>query len=168
MLIDCVNFVLLILKQHLLPVHCFTIKQAGRMVIKRKAFSNYTLFCTFAALILQFFLYFYMHKSLPLRQQTLSRLFHQVHLSSSISLFYFFRWVVACYHPLNFTRIKPFLIIFCNDLLSLSRTQSCLCPYSINLPCCHTLASCSHNETHTLVSCLSPILPAQGKLACSS
>ena len=48
---------LLILKQHLLPLFCFTIKQACLIVIKRKAFSNHTLFYTFAALFLHFFVY---------------------------------------------------------------------------------------------------------------
>ena len=53
-----VHLVLLILKQHLLPVYCFTIKQAGLIVIKRKAFSNHTLFCSFVALPVHFFVYF--------------------------------------------------------------------------------------------------------------
>ena len=35
---------LLILKQHLLPVYYFTIKQTGLIIIKRKAFRNHTLF----------------------------------------------------------------------------------------------------------------------------
>ena len=73
MLIDCVHFMLLILKQHLFPVYCFTIKQAGLIIIKHKAFSNHTLFCTFAALLLHSFCpSFYTHTSLLLRQQTLS------------------------------------------------------------------------------------------------
>ena len=53
MLIDRVHLVLLNLKQHLLPVYCFTIKQA---------FSDHTFFYTFAALLLHFlsiFLYEY-------------------------------------------------------------------------------------------------------------
>ena len=49
-LINRVHLILFILKQHLLPLYCFTIKQAGLIVIKHKAFSNYTLFCTFAVL----------------------------------------------------------------------------------------------------------------------
>ena len=40
MLVDCVYLLLLILKQYLLPVYCFTIKQAGIIVIKHKAPSN--------------------------------------------------------------------------------------------------------------------------------
>ena len=48
--INRVNLILLILKQHLPSVYCFTIKQAGLVVIKRKPFRNHTLFCTLAAL----------------------------------------------------------------------------------------------------------------------
>ena len=89
-LIDRVNLVLPNFKQHLLLLYCFTIKKAGLIVIKRKAFSNHTLFCTFAALLLRFFcLSFYRHTSLLLRQQTLSWFFHQTHFSSGPSLFYF-------------------------------------------------------------------------------
>ena len=62
MLINRVHLVFLVLKQHLLSVYCFTIKQAGLVVIKLKAFRNHTLFCTFAALFstsLSIFLYAY-------------------------------------------------------------------------------------------------------------
>ena len=52
MLINHVHLVPLILKQCLLPAYCFTIKQAGLIIIKRKAFRNHTLFCTFAALFI--------------------------------------------------------------------------------------------------------------------
>ena len=43
-LINRANLMLLILKQHLLPVYRFTIKQTSPAVIKRKAFRNHTLF----------------------------------------------------------------------------------------------------------------------------
>ena len=56
-LINRVHLVLLILKQRLLPVYCFTIKQAGLIIIKRKALRNHTLFCTFAVHFLHFFVY---------------------------------------------------------------------------------------------------------------
>ena len=56
-LIDRVHFVVLPPKQHLLPACCFTIKRAVLIVIRRKAFSNHTLFWTFAALLLYFFIY---------------------------------------------------------------------------------------------------------------
>ena len=51
------HLVLLVLKQHLLSVYCFTIKQSGLIVIKRKALGNHTLFGTFAALFRHFFIY---------------------------------------------------------------------------------------------------------------
>ena len=57
MFINRVNLMLLILKQHLLSVYHFTIKQAGLIIIKRKAFRNHTLFCAFAALFFHFFVY---------------------------------------------------------------------------------------------------------------
>ena len=57
MLINHVHLVLLILKQHLLPVYCLAIKQAGLIVFKRKALSNYTLFCAFTALFFHFLVY---------------------------------------------------------------------------------------------------------------
>ena len=57
-LINRVNLMLFILKQHLLLIYCFTIKQAGLLVIKRKAFRNHTLFCTFAVLFFHSFVYF--------------------------------------------------------------------------------------------------------------
>ena len=57
MLVDRVHLVFLVTKHHLLSVFCFTIKQAGLIVIKRKALSNHTLFCAFAALFLHFFVY---------------------------------------------------------------------------------------------------------------
>ena len=56
-LINRVNLVLLILKRCLLPVYCFTIKQADLMIIKRKAFRNHTLLCVFAALFFSFYVY---------------------------------------------------------------------------------------------------------------
>ena len=56
-LINRVHLVLLILKQHLFTVYCFTIKQTGLIIIKREAFRNHTLFCTFTALFLHFFAY---------------------------------------------------------------------------------------------------------------
>ena len=57
-----VNLMPLILKQGLLPVYYFTIKQAGLVVIKRKAFRNHILFCALAAL----FLHFFVHLSLSI------------------------------------------------------------------------------------------------------
>ena len=62
MFIDGVHLVLLILKQHFLPVNCFTIKQAGLIVIKCKIFSNNTLFVplqSFSSTFLSIFLYAY-------------------------------------------------------------------------------------------------------------
>ena len=44
MFINRVHLMLLILKQCLLPVYRFTVKQAGLIVIKRKSFRNHTLF----------------------------------------------------------------------------------------------------------------------------
>ena len=61
MLINCVHLMLLILKQYLLPVYCFTIKHVGLIVIKHKAFSNHTLFCTFAALFTHLIVYLSIH-----------------------------------------------------------------------------------------------------------
>ena len=61
MLIDRVHLALLILKQNLLPVYCFTIKKARLIIIKRKAFSNHTFFCTFAAPLLHFFLSIFLY-----------------------------------------------------------------------------------------------------------
>ena len=61
-LINRVNLVPLILDQHLLLVYCFTIEQAGLIIIKRKALGKHTFFCTFAALFFHFlsiFLYAY-------------------------------------------------------------------------------------------------------------
>ena len=55
MLINHAQLMPLVLKQHLLSVYCFTIKQVGLAVIKRKAPSNRTLFCVYAALFLHFF-----------------------------------------------------------------------------------------------------------------
>ena len=57
MLINRIHLVFLILKQHLLSIYRFTIKQAGLIVIKREAFRNHTLFCAFAALFFHFFVY---------------------------------------------------------------------------------------------------------------
>ena len=51
-LINHAHLMLLILKQHLLCICRFTIKQAGLVVIKQKAFRKHTLFYTFAALFL--------------------------------------------------------------------------------------------------------------------
>ena len=57
MLINRIHPMLLILKQHLLSLYRFTIKQAGLIVIKHKSFRNHTLFCAFAVFFLHFFIY---------------------------------------------------------------------------------------------------------------
>ena len=132
-----VHLMLLILKQYLLPVYRFSITQTGLIVIKRKSFRNHTLFCTFAVLFFHFFVYL----PLPLRQETLSLFFHQAHLSSDLSLFYFLRWVVACYLPFNIHSYQTFSSYLfqcpCKNLQSLSHKQSCQCPYSTAWPCYH-------------------------------
>ena len=122
---------LFIFKQHLRPVYRFTIKQTSLVVIKRKAFRNHTLFCTFAA----FFhhrpqnahaepsgdLSFYRHTFWPLRQQTLSWFFHQARLSWGLSPYYFFQWVVPVIIFWIPTRIKAFVHVFWNLSLKLFR-----------------------------------------------
>ena len=62
MFINRVHLMLFILKQHLLLKYRFTIKQAGLVVIKRKAFRNHTLFVPlqrFSSASLSIFLYAY-------------------------------------------------------------------------------------------------------------
>ena len=130
MLIDRVHLALLILKQNLLPVYCFTIKKARLIIIKRKAFSNHTFFCTFAAPLLHFFLSIFLYAYIfALKATNFAIFFHQPHLSSGLSLFYFFRWVMACFHPLNIHPYQNFsqhlLQYPCKNLQYLSRKQSC-------------------------------------------
>ena len=57
MLVNRIHLMPLIFKQQLLPVSLFTIKQASLIIIKCKAFRNYTLFCIFAVVFLLFFVY---------------------------------------------------------------------------------------------------------------
>ena len=92
-LINHVHLILLILKQHLLSICCFTIKQAGLVVVKRKAFRNHTLFCTFAALFLTSLSIFPYAYIFVLKATNSVMIFP--------SPFYFFRLVVDCFHPLN-------------------------------------------------------------------
>ena len=132
MLISRVHLMLLILKQRLLPEYCPTVKQEGLVVIKRKVFRNHTHFCAFAALFITG------HNMLMLSRQAIYLLyayFLALKATSSvmifprslrffirpITFFYFFRWVVACYHPLISTCIKHFLHIFCNVSVKIFR-----------------------------------------------
>ena len=153
--------VFVILKKHLLPVYCFTVKQAGLIVIKSKTFGSYTLLCIISALIFQivvllsFFLCIYV---LALEVTNFVMIVPPSPSFIMRTTFLSFLVVAACHHSLNIrlcqnSPLYSFKCLFGN-FLSLSHTQNCLRPYRIALPNFHTLTSCSHTGTDALTSCL--------------
>ena len=134
MFINRVHLMLFILKQHLLPMYRFTIKQAGLVVIKCKAFRNDTLFVPlqrFSSTSLSIFLYAYIF---ALKATNSTVIFPPSSPFMRPIFFYFFQWVVACYHPLNihsYQTFSPHLLQYpCKNLRYLSHKQSCQYPHS--------------------------------------
>ena len=132
-LISRVQLVFLILKQHFLSVYWFTLKSM--------AFTDNTLLVTFVALIFHFVcpsacIHFFPRYNKACHDFSTKFIFHHAYKLSC-----FFLLVVACYHPFNIhlyqTLSLHLLQCFCKSVLSLSHTQSCLCPYNIALPYFH-------------------------------
>ena len=131
MFINRAHLMLLILKQHLLPVCGFTIKQAGLITIKFKAF--FVPLQRFSSTSLVFFLYAYIF---ALRATSSIMIFPPSSSFMRSITFYFLRWIVAYYHPLSIYPYQTFsshlLQCLYKNLPSLSRKQSCRYPYSIS------------------------------------
>ena len=121
MLICRVQLVLFILKQHLISAYCFTVKQEGLIVIKSRAF-------TFTALLFQFFFSIFTNSAMIFPPSS----FFIIPVT-----FLFFPTGKGLLFLLNIHLYQSFslrlLESLCENFLSLSNTQSCLCPYSISL-----------------------------------
>ena len=107
--IDRIHLMLDILKQHLLSIYRFTIKQAGLVVIKRKTFRNHTPVLGFSSTFLFFtFLYAY---TLALKATNSVMIFPPSSSFVKPITFLFFPMGTGL---LSSFRIEPFLHIFCD------------------------------------------------------
>ena len=126
MLIYRIHLVFLILKQHLLSVICFTHKKAGLMVIERKAFNDYTLFCAFAALIFQLFTYLFLCIHFSLQCNKFCHDFYPKFIFNHAYNFLVFSywlwpviilWISTCIKLCHYIICNVFVKIFCLYLI---------------------------------------------------